>query len=347
MPLRTKYLILYLASIILPIILLVVGLFFTVAVAKNKFTNFSIIYLMVPILLFLGGFIINYWYASKLKISPSLGILAGVFNGIGFLFLMGYDQTMISAQDIIKKSWELFKNNWKILSPYLIIMFLPNIVFYFISLTSTYLNYINTINTLIFLTISIASLIFTLWASIALAQTLKKILIGAPTSAWQETFKENSRYIGPVILVSVLVGLIVLGGTLLLIIPGIIFSIWYSFVFYTVIFEDKRGLSALSASKNMVINRWWIIAWRIFAPALFFSLCAMLIQWVLYWPLEIFINTKIVLDTSMGIINSALNVLLAPLTATASILLYMKAKTNAVIEPKTEIPSPVAPPTQM
>ncbi|GAI05360.1 unnamed protein product [marine sediment metagenome] len=66
-------------------------------------------------------------------------------------------------------------------------------------------------------------------------------------------------------MVSLLTGLIVGLGFLLLIIPGIIFTIWFVFSTYTVICEDKKGFKALSRSKELVKGYWWPTAKRVFA----------------------------------------------------------------------------------
>jgi len=61
------------------------------------------------------------------------------------------------------------------------------------------------------------------------------------------------------ILIDVLVrgGLIIIGTTLLLIIPGIIYLGYYSFIVYVVALRDLRGQQALDYSKKLVEGQWW------------------------------------------------------------------------------------------
>lgn len=59
-----------------------------------------------------------------------------------------------------------------------------------------------------------------------------------------------------------LVFIIIAGGFLLLIIPGILFSIWLSLTIFVLIFEEKRGMGALKRSKELVAGRWWGVFWR-------------------------------------------------------------------------------------
>jgi len=68
--------------------------------------------------------------------------------------------------------------------------------------------------------------------------------------------------------------LIILGGTLLFIIPGIIFSLWFMFAPYRVILSENKEKTkeVFSYSKKLVIGRWWAAFWRVTAPQAFFSL---------------------------------------------------------------------------
>lgn len=79
-----------------------------------------------------------------------------------------------------------------------------------------------------------------------------------PTSA----YKTARKYFGAYIWVAILSGLAVLGGLILLIIPGIIISTWLAFVPFTLLLEDKYGREALKASKALVKGRWWAVFLR-------------------------------------------------------------------------------------
>jgi hypothetical protein len=71
-----------------------------------------------------------------------------------------------------------------------------------------------------------------------------------------ELLKKSMPLILPLLLVGILVALAVVGGLILLIIPGIIFAVWFAFSNYTLILEGKRGTEALKASKALVDGRW-------------------------------------------------------------------------------------------
>ncbi len=60
---------------------------------------------------------------------------------------------------------------------------------------------------------------------------------------------------------SILSGLIILGRTLLLVVPGIIYAVYYIFVQNSVMLRGKKGKAALDYSKSLVKGRWWHVFW--------------------------------------------------------------------------------------
>ena len=68
-------------------------------------------------------------------------------------------------------------------------------------------------------------------------------------------YQEARKHFFPYLWVSVLVSLAVGGGLLLLIVPGIIFGVWFGFATLVVVLEQKRGMEALRESKRLVKGR--------------------------------------------------------------------------------------------
>jgi len=61
----------------------------------------------------------------------------------------------------------------------------------------------------------------------------------------------------------ILAGFFITGGFLLFIVPGIIFGIWFTFVFYVLILENIKGFKALLRSRALVKNFWFSVYARI------------------------------------------------------------------------------------
>lgn len=68
----------------------------------------------------------------------------------------------------------------------------------------------------------------------------------------------------PLVWVSFLSAFIVCGGYLLLIIPGIIFSVWFVFGQFVLAQDETRGMGALLKSREYVRDQWFNVAIRLF-----------------------------------------------------------------------------------
>jgi hypothetical protein len=71
---------------------------------------------------------------------------------------------------------------------------------------------------------------------------------------------------------------IILGASLLFIVPGIIYSVYYAFALPIVALRDKGGREALDYSKTLVGRQWWRIFWTLLGVTLFFGLASAIIE---------------------------------------------------------------------
>ncbi len=241
-----------------------------------------------------------------------------------------------TGTELIVESWNLYAKNWRKFLPFIVMLFLPTLILSALGTFSLYLDmYLPSsamASNVVLIILFAASLVFAVWVTVALARTMFDCLLAKPTE-WKQTFSNSSNLIWPVIITSFLVTLIVLGGTLLLIIPGIIFAVWYSFTSYVVIFEGAHGLSALRASKALVVGRWWPILWRLAITTLVFSFLNSALSYFLsslirLLPLPLFIQSA-----SASVLVFIIGAIIAPLSAGAILILYQNAKQNPVIQP--------------
>jgi len=116
--------------------------------------------------------------------------------------------------------------------------------------------------------VSLATLIFGIWFSAASLEAVISV-VNSGTLAFKDTYKRAWGYALKLALVSFLVGLIVVGGLILLIIPGIVFSVWFAFARFGIA-EKKLGIGAsLKESKSLVTGRFWEVFGRLFVLSLF------------------------------------------------------------------------------
>ncbi len=146
----------------------------------------------------------------------------------------------------------------------------------------------------------------------------KDLLEGGKSKYW--------RYIG----FSIVTGIFILLWTLLLIIPGIIFGVYWAFAVYVFFDKDKKIMGSLKESRKIVKGRWW----KTFGYLLLFGLVTLLIVIVasvvelptyLVMMANIFSST----DISLGvlIVSSITNVIyqfLVALVVSPLFILFLK-----------------------
>jgi competence protein ComGC len=117
--------------------------------------------------------------------------------------------------------------------------------------------------------------------------------------------------------VSLLAGFITLGGFLLLIVPGIIFAVWFSLAVFVLIAEDLKGMNALFKSREYVKGKWGGVFWRFF----FIGVISLIISLV---PILIFSFLKIPFGEEIS--RFVIGLFLIPLTMTYAFLVYSNLK---------------------
>lgn len=100
--------------------------------------------------------------------------------------------------------------------------------------------------------------VLSLWvftASLVVVKSKDKITL-------EEAFKIAWQMLPSLFFINLLYGLAVLAGFLLLVIPAIIFGIWFSLSTYIFVVEGIRGKEALKKSRQLVKGNWWPIFGR-------------------------------------------------------------------------------------
>lgn len=123
---------------------------------------------------------------------------------------------------------------------------------------------------------TLAALYFMIRAYMAIFLFIKHGHSGESKKLFQETNKLFWPYIG----LSLLTAVLVLLWMLLLIIPGIIFSVFYSCAVYAFFFEDKRGMAAIKRSRQLVKGYFW----QVFGRIMFLSLIAIIFMFIISLP---------------------------------------------------------------
>lgn len=182
----------------------------------------------------------------------------------------------LSISEFFSAGWNFYTKNFKNILPIILLIYIPvNILLYFISGSSIISDDFNVYTDII-------NIIETLWGTIA---TMGIIFLVEKSISEQEFVNSNwrdglsrafSRW-GSSIGTSFLAGLIILGMTLLLLFPGIIWSVYYSFFIHVVAIRHLGGKKALNYSKSLVKGQWW----KVFGVLFLFNIINIIVGFIL------------------------------------------------------------------
>lgn len=136
-----------------------------------------------------------------------------------------------------------------------------------------------------------------------------------------EIFKQAWSKIGQYWLVTLLVFILTAGGFFLFIIPGFIFSVWFTFAIYVAVLENKKGMDALHMSRQYVEGRFWDVFGRLLVPGLIGLVISMAVNLVF----KLSPDAQVISDS----IGSLISFFLAPLFAIYYYTLYTHLKKSA------------------
>lgn len=233
--------------------------------------------------------------------------------------------------ELLRESWKLYKTHLWLLVGYSAWMLLPvGALFLLTFAPDHWLVFV------IAMVCTFVEIFIGLWMTVAIARTSHRLSQKQevnPTAISQEAL---TRLL-PLLKTAVLQGLVALGGLLLLIIPGVVFSFWYAFAQLSTILDDKRPIEALALSKSLVEGRFWAVVWRIVCgPILLAAVYSVLMGLILLLIAQL---TGIDSDALMGdaspdwvvLIQAIGEVFLIPLLLVYSVLLYQDLKKHPVV----------------
>lgn len=256
---------------------------------------------------------------------------------------------LIDPMDIVRKSIALYKEHRDLFASYIKLLAIPSgavvigseILNLFFAELPPVLGF-----AFLFLLVIPASVV-SVWISIAMIRAIGDLFLGVPVKPVRDMLKASVPLIIQSVIVSILSALAVLGGLLLFIIPGIIFSIWFAFAVYALVLDGKRNVSALVASKALVKGRWFAVATRLGIPAILFAAAAIIAQNIIAIPAEALLKgmqkgtlPAVFISIVVGLFGTAISVFLAPLFSAAPTILYLELKKTPVQRNDATPPEP-------
>ncbi len=236
------------------------------------------------------------------------------------------EQALIPINDIVKKGWLFYKANYQKFYKSLAIL-ISSFVVYFLYFQYVF-DKINIWLSLILAAIVLIGFLFVnFWIYVCIIKITDNCLRDKQYDE-NALFNDSLKNIVPILWISVLTGLIVLGGIFLFIIPAIFWGIWYSFAVYVNILEDKnpKSMEALSISKKLVKKRAWDTYGRLLFPTLFVEVTIYLAFLIILLVLYIAgVDLELALSI-FSLFSTVIILALMPLFYSFQIILYNNLK---------------------
>ena len=173
----------------------------------------------------------------------------------------------------------------------------------------------------------------------ALAKAIEDIQDGKADMGFGETLSAARPFIGRIAGASILAGLGIALGLILLIVPGLVLLTWWSLIVPVIVFENSGAVESLGRSKRLVSG--W--AWQVFG--IFLLMVLLLIGFGIVFALVLAPLPENVARFISDVLGGALT---APFVALVAILLYGRLRSlnapAATAAPSTPPPAETSPP---
>lgn len=250
---------------------------------------------------------------------------------------------LIGASDIIIGAWENLKKHFPHYTGYIVWFVALSLLQWVLLITTRNLIADPVMRTLTYGFATIPISLFIAVVGIAMVHMTAEGLQGRRPDSRASFNHALHRFI-PFLWVSILTGILLLFGFIVLIIPFLYLSIALKFSTAFVVVDDVRGTAAIRASRDLVRGRWWATLWRTAVPGLFFYFTAAFLLSLTYLvigaffgdpalffqegtgALEQLTNSQLLVTT---VVPQAVNGLVLPLFLASDLLLWYSLKESA------------------
>lgn len=164
--------------------------------------------------------------------------------------------SLSKSKELLQNAYRKYKPGWKqsfIIGFVAIIVYYLGVVLYIIFTPIIYTPFF-----IFFLFITLIIIISSIWVRVAYL-----LFINGDAFSWQNAYKQAWEKILPYLWTSALKTILVSGGLICFIIPGIIYGVYTAFTPFIFIDEKRKGIDALIRSKKYVKGYWWPVFKRL------------------------------------------------------------------------------------
>lgn len=182
--------------------------------------------------------------------------------------------------DILSSGWRIYKSRFKTILMIILIIYVPiNILLSFMTIGTPQAEQGLSELRYYFQMQQFLETFIGVLAIMAIAFVVERSLAGEDIGYRRALRVSISRW-GSAIGTNILAGLIIFGLFLLLIIPGVIWYVYYTFIVFVVVLRGTGGKTALDYSKSLVKGKWW----KVFGITLLFIILGFIIYFIVDIP---------------------------------------------------------------
>lgn len=247
---------------------------------------------------------------------------------------------LLGAADIIDRSWEVVRRNIGRFLPIVGVFLIPSIAatVAFETLSGQNLGIGPWQGPILAVAIYVPLVVLSIIQTIALTRAVAAGVTGEPMPPLPDLLKTALPLIVPVFLASFTLGVMLLAGLVVLIIPMIVMAVWFAFILQAIVLDHASWMGAFGASKSLVSGRFWPVFWRLVAPYVFW----LLVMWVVTALVVFFLNgaagsftvripenAPLWLTIAAGVATDGVGALMAPFFLAVTTLLYLNLKAES------------------
>lgn len=161
---------------------------------------------------------------------------------------------------------------------------------------------------------------------ISIYQTAASTIGNKPSLSLNRQLSKSAKKYWSFLVANILLGIIVGAGFILLVIPGIIFAVWYFSALYIMATEDVSAMTALDNSKKLVAGRWWKVLGYLIVLGLMVGIPVVIIS----IPINLALSIPLGQQSSGAIISALVTFLVGPLEYIIIGLIYNDLKNSAI-----------------
>jgi len=244
--------------------------------------------------------------------------------------------------DLLNESWIEYKANFKmILKVFTLLAVIPALILFFYigidysngSIRIESFEQIKNLGAIALSSMIILSLIANILSVLMKGTFISAFFSEKATKKASDAIKEGLNYLPGLIGLAVVMIAALIPLYILLIIPGVIFTIYWAFSAYILIGENKGIIESLKASFNLVKGKWW----KVFGYLLLILLVLICISVLIMIPgfiilklIELIISKNIMYDLTSEIINLGIALITTPLLTIFMKNFYLELKSGKV-----------------